>query len=817
MKRLLSVVLAVMVFVTSIQVTGFEAKAQDQRDIRSCTVENAVGKRTYRGKYHDSYKEGEIVVLPSERYTGSAVEPEVIVKDGNRLLVEGKDYTLRYRDTRKNDLSSPVDPYCGSFLNEYVNIEGPRVFIDGMGDYYGSIYCSFAILSGNQKESTEHFIYEDSVRLKDFRGGVSIAGYVGTETEVTIPEQIAGKPVYEIDDCAFEYNRSISKVKIPAAMVCIGKWAFFNCENLQEVQFSSSSQLQMLLQAAFFGTALREITLPKSLQAIQKNLFVGSTSLQAIHADSPMIYDVDGVLYTRDTKIEELYFYPPARQAETFSIREGTEQIFADAFRGVGSVKNIIVPATVQGFFTGPYGSFYGMTSPVNLIFKHDRFPYGFPKNTFYDLPAGSTITVKNESMRSAVEQGISDNCRENVTVIVDESGIPATGLSCSEKNLTLSKTEKEKHRLQWSQTPTNTTEAVRWSSSNEAVAAVEPYRGIIEAKDYGACTVTGTDESGHQVKVNVQVYDPCTIHTFEFRNAPNKKVHTMPVEGGLNAIAKADGYAGTRPIRFENSNPKVVEVERDPDPDYANEIHVGAKSTGTATITAVFDDNGKEIRESVTVHVVGAQEDSGSSDSSKEPEKPGTQTPSKKKKSQELQYQKSYKKSYGNKPFTIKVKRKKGDGKLTYASSNGRVVSVNRTSGKAVIKGTGRAVVTVTAAETKGYAKKSVKITVDVSPKKQTISSLKAGKGRKLTVRWKKDNRADGYQIQYSTHKKFKKQVVTKNIANRKTVSKTVPKLKKGKIYYVRVRSYKTIKVNGKKQKLYGSFSNVKKSKKIK
>ncbi|MCI8483451.1 MAG: leucine-rich repeat protein [Lachnospiraceae bacterium] len=812
MKQFISVVLAVVVFVTSIQVMGIEAAAeetQEQKDIEECTFVEMLGERYYAGSGD------RLVMLPSQRYTGKEIKPDIVIKDGDYTLQEGVDYSVSAMGLADN-VNVNTNPWAVLSVTG-INDKITGVWISGQGKYKGGVDCTFAILSENQKETADHFIYEDSTKLNNFRGGVSIAGYVGTETEITIPERIDGKPVYEIGNFAFEYNSFISKVKIPDTMVCIGKGAFYSCKKLQEVQFFGSSQLQMLLEGAFFGTTLREITLPKSLQAIQKDLFGGNTFLRAIYADSPMVYDVEGVLYARDAKIEDLYYYPPARQAETFSIQEGTERIFADAFRDVGSIKNIIVPATVRSFFTGPYGSFYGMTNPVNLIFKHDRFPYGFEKDTFYDLPAGSTITVKNESMRSAVEQGISDNCRDNVTILVDKNGTPAAGLSCTEKNITLSKAGKEKHRLQWSQTPADTTEMVRWSSSNEAVATVELYDGVIEAKDYGACTITGTDESGHQVKVSVQVYDPCTIHIFEFKDTPNKKVHTINVkdEWYVEVLAQVDGYAGERPVKFENSNPAVVGLERSQ--NVKNKIFITAKKEGTATITAVFDDNGKEIRESVTVHVIGEKEDSDNTESSKDPEKPGNQTPSKKKKSQELQYQKSYKKSYGNQPFTIKVKRKKGNGKLTYASSNIKVVSVNRTSGKVTIKGTGRAVVAVTAAETKEYAKKSVKITVDVSPKKQAISSLKVGKGRKLAVKWKKDNRADGYQIQYSTHKKFKKQVVTKNVTNRKTISKTISKLKKGKTYYVRVRSYKTIKVNGKKQKLYGSFSSVKKSKKIK
>ena len=48
-------------------------------------------------------------------------------------------------------------------------------------------------------------------------------------------------------------------------------------------------------------------------------------------------------------------------------------------------------------------------------------------------------------------------------------------------------------------------------------------------------------------------------------------------------------------------------------------------------------------------------------------------------------------------------------------------------------------------------------------------------------------------------------------------TTSATMKKLKKGKKYNVRVRAYKVVNVNGKSQKLYGEWSKVKTSSKVK
>lgn len=92
------------------------------------------------------------------------------------------------------------------------------------------------------------------------------------------------------------------------------------------------------------------------------------------------------------------------------------------------------------------------------------------------------------------------------------------------------------------------------------------------------------------------------------------------------------------------------------------------------------------------------------------------------------------------------------------------------------------------------------------VKPKKTSIKKLSKGK-KKFTVTWAKVSGVKGYQIQYSSDKKFKKNNKSVTVTKQKTTKATVKKLKSKKKYYVRVRTYKT--VNGKK--IYSSWSKVK------
>lgn len=70
-------------------------------------------------------------------------------------------------------------------------------------------------------------------------------------------------------------------------------------------------------------------------------------------------------------------------------------------------------------------------------------------------------------------------------------------------------------------------------------------------------------------------------------------------------------------------------------------------------------------------------------------------------------------------------------------------------------------------------------------------LSSLKRAGSRKIQVKWGKNQKASGYQIQYSTNKSFTG-CKTVRISDKKTASMVLKKLAKGKRYYIRIRAYK-------------------------
>ncbi len=93
--------------------------------------------------------------------------------------------------------------------------------------------------------------------------------------------------------------------------------------------------------------------------------------------------------------------------------------------------------------------------------------------------------------------------------------------------------------------------------------------------------------------------------------------------------------------------------------------------------------------------------------------------------------------------------------------------------------------------------------------PAATKFKSVKNIKGKKVKLKWKKVSGVTGYEIYRSTKKNkgFKK---IKTIKKGKTVTFTDKKLKKGKTYYYKIRTYKTVS----KKKGYSAYSAVKKVK---
>lgn len=94
------------------------------------------------------------------------------------------------------------------------------------------------------------------------------------------------------------------------------------------------------------------------------------------------------------------------------------------------------------------------------------------------------------------------------------------------------------------------------------------------------------------------------------------------------------------------------------------------------------------------------------------------------------------------------------------------------------------------------------------IVPKGSKLSGI-SKKDNSLTVRWtRQKEQISGYQIQYSTNKNFRGNTKTVTVKGSTCVSKKLGSLRGNRRYYVRVRTYKTAKSQGKSIRLYSGWS---------
>ena len=97
------------------------------------------------------------------------------------------------------------------------------------------------------------------------------------------------------------------------------------------------------------------------------------------------------------------------------------------------------------------------------------------------------------------------------------------------------------------------------------------------------------------------------------------------------------------------------------------------------------------------------------------------------------------------------------------------------------------------------------------VKPKKTSLKKVTAKSGA-VSATWKKQAaQIDGYQIQYCTKSNFKGKTAKIITLKKSQTAKKISGLKSGQKYYIRIRTYKTVKADGKKRTLYSDWSGKK------
>ena len=117
--------------------------------------------------------------------------------------------------------------------------------------------------STQETYTTDDFTYT----LIDEYSKVQILSYIGSGTDVVIPDRIDNKKVTSIADSAFR-EKSITSVVFGQYVESIGNYAFYSCQSLSKLDFSKSSVKTIGDYAFTVCKSLESIEFPNSLEII---------------------------------------------------------------------------------------------------------------------------------------------------------------------------------------------------------------------------------------------------------------------------------------------------------------------------------------------------------------------------------------------------------------------------------------------------------------------------------------------------------------------------------------------------------------------
>ena len=213
--------------------------------------------------------------------------PEVIIHRDCKKIARGAFYfsnisCITINSNLELETYSIVCPALRSIRVNYPGfVYNSDTFLQAFAEYTPeSIY----VIKGNssfeniQIEGTEIYFYNDwnglsnyyegfAYSLSDTEDGISIDGYNGIYSALSIPSMISGIPVVEISADAFNGNAQIVSVEIPIEVIKIGERAFMNCKSLSSVTILSDTESGFEIGTrAFYGcSSLTEVNIRDDL------------------------------------------------------------------------------------------------------------------------------------------------------------------------------------------------------------------------------------------------------------------------------------------------------------------------------------------------------------------------------------------------------------------------------------------------------------------------------------------------------------------------------------------------------------------------
>ena len=232
--------------------------------------------------------------------------------------------------------------------------------------------------STQETYTTDDFTYT----LIDEYSKVQILSYIGSDTDVVIPDRIDNKKVTSIADSAFR-EKSITSVVFGQYVESIGNYAFFSCRSLSKLDFSKSSVKTIGDYAFTVCKSLESIEFPDSLESIGYGAFSAYTdgyygsyvasSLKSVKFGGGL-KSIESYAFYENRALNTVKFTGDALTSigyRSFYNTDITELDLSGANASIGTYAfyscNSLRTVKLSGVNTIESGAFYGCDELVNL------------------------------------------------------------------------------------------------------------------------------------------------------------------------------------------------------------------------------------------------------------------------------------------------------------------------------------------------------------------------------------------------------------------------------------------------------------------
>lgn len=197
-------------------------------------------------------------------------------KDGVEEEDTGTFYIITYVHNGGSGINS-TKAYIGQPPSLDVPIKEPDIF---GGWYFDTDFNVPYVYDENNKRDFilyakwNHSVQSGEYTFIESSGGIKITKYIGTNTEITLPNKVDNKNVVEIGEGAFESNEIITKVIFNENITHIGNNAFKSCTSLSElVGYNSIIEIG---EEAFYRTKISTLSFGAQLNKIGAKAFLES-------------------------------------------------------------------------------------------------------------------------------------------------------------------------------------------------------------------------------------------------------------------------------------------------------------------------------------------------------------------------------------------------------------------------------------------------------------------------------------------------------------------------------------------------------------